>query len=143
MPGAGWSSLASWIVAVTVAIATVDHGDGRRPELWSLTVAVASGVGAGLLAAGTGGRLAMRLLAVTARADAQGRITEAEQVVGRISVDSTLGSSTSKFTLLNVLERHPFTSPPSKLNITGSGGCQSTWQSPAAWTRRCPHLCEM
>jgi hypothetical protein len=106
MPGAGWSSLASSIVAVTVAIATVDHGDGRRPELWSLTVAVASGVGAGLLAAGTGGRLAMRLLAVTARADAQGRITEAEQVVGRISVDSTLGSSTSKFTLLNAFELH-------------------------------------
>jgi hypothetical protein len=80
---------------VTVAIATVDHGDVRRPELWSLTVAVTSGVGAGLLAAGAGGRLAMRLLAVTAGADAQGRITEAEQVVGRISVDDTLGSSSS------------------------------------------------
>jgi hypothetical protein len=33
----------------------------------------------------------MRLLAVTAGPDAQGRITEAEQVVGRISLDGTLG----------------------------------------------------
>jgi hypothetical protein len=33
----------------------------------------------------------MRLLAVTAGADAQGRITEADQLVGRITVDGTLG----------------------------------------------------
>jgi hypothetical protein len=52
---------------------------------------VASGVGAGILAAGAGGRLVMRLLAVTAGAGAQGRITEADQLVGRISVDGTLG----------------------------------------------------
>jgi hypothetical protein len=62
-----------------------------RRYLWYLTVAVASGVGAGLLAAGAGGRLVMRLLAVTAGPDAQGRPTEAEEVVGRISVDGTLG----------------------------------------------------
>jgi hypothetical protein len=62
-----------------------------RRYLWYLAVAVASGVGAGLLAAGAGGRLVMRLLAVTAGPDAQGRVTEADQVVGRISVDGTLG----------------------------------------------------
>jgi hypothetical protein len=62
-----------------------------RRYLWYLTVAVASGVGAGLLAAGAGGRLVMRLLAVTAGVEAQGRITEAEEIVGRISVDGTLG----------------------------------------------------
>jgi hypothetical protein len=62
-----------------------------RRYLWYLTVAVASGVGAGLLAAGAGGRLVMRLLAVTAGPDAQGRVTEADQIVGRISVDGTLG----------------------------------------------------
>ena len=44
-----------------------------RRYLWYLTVAVASGVGAGLLAAGAGGRLVMRLLAVTAGPTAQGR----------------------------------------------------------------------
>jgi len=62
-----------------------------RRYVWYLTVAVASGVGAGLLAAGAGGRLVMRLLAVTAGPDAQGRVTEADQIVGRISVDGTLG----------------------------------------------------
>jgi hypothetical protein len=62
-----------------------------RRYLWALTVAVASGVGAGLLAAGAGGRLVMRLLAVTAGPHAQGRTPEADQVVGRISVDGTLG----------------------------------------------------
>src|SRR5215217_3061816 len=46
---------------------------------------------AGNLAAGPGGRLVMRLLAVTAGADAQGRITEAEEIVGRITVDGTIG----------------------------------------------------
>jgi hypothetical protein len=61
-----------------------------RRYLWYLTVAVVSGVGAGVLAAGAGGRLVMRLLAVTAGPAAQGRITEAEEVVGRISVDGTL-----------------------------------------------------
>ena len=44
-----------------------------------------------MVAAGAGGRLVMRLLAVTAGPGAQGRITEADQVVGRISVDGTLG----------------------------------------------------
>jgi hypothetical protein len=62
-----------------------------RRYLWYLTLAVTSGVGAGILAAGAGGRLVMRLLAVTAGADAQGRVTEAGEVVGRISVDGTLG----------------------------------------------------
>jgi hypothetical protein len=62
-----------------------------RRYLWYLTVAVASGVGASILAAGAGGRLVMRLLAVTAGPAAQGRITEAEEVVGRITVDGTIG----------------------------------------------------
>jgi hypothetical protein len=62
-----------------------------RRYLWYLTVALVSGAGAGILAAGAGGRLVMRLLAVTAGADAQGRITEAEEIVGRITVDGTIG----------------------------------------------------
>ena len=44
----------------------------------------------GVLAAGAGGRLAMRLLAATSP-DAEGSLTEADQIVGRISVDGTLG----------------------------------------------------
>jgi hypothetical protein len=62
-----------------------------RRYLWYLTVALISGAAAGILAAGAGGRLVMRLLAVTAGADAQGQITEAEQIVGRITVDGTIG----------------------------------------------------
>jgi hypothetical protein len=61
-----------------------------RRYLWYLTLAVTSGLVAGILAAGAGGRLVMRLLAVTAGPDAQGRITEAEQLVGRITVGGTL-----------------------------------------------------
>jgi hypothetical protein len=62
-----------------------------RRYLWYVNLALASGFGAGLLAAGAGGRLMMRLLAVTAGPSAQGSITEAGQVVGRISVDGTIG----------------------------------------------------
>jgi hypothetical protein len=62
-----------------------------RRYLWYMALAMASGATAGILAAGAGGRLVMRLLAVTAGADAQGRITEAEEIVGRITVDGTIG----------------------------------------------------
>src|SRR5215216_4373403 len=40
---------------------------------------------------GAGGRLVMRLLAVTAGVDAQGQVTEAQEIVGRITVDGTIG----------------------------------------------------
>jgi hypothetical protein len=59
--------------------------------LWYVTVAVVSGLGAGILMAGAGGRLAMRLLAATAGDAAQGRTTEADEIVGRISTDGTIG----------------------------------------------------
>jgi hypothetical protein len=60
-----------------------------RRYLWAVNLAVVAGFGAGVLAAGAGGRLVMRLLAVTAGEGAQGRITEADQVVGRISAGGT------------------------------------------------------
>jgi hypothetical protein len=59
--------------------------------VWYLTLAVASGVGSGVLIAGAGGRLAMRLLAATAGDAAQGRETEAEEIVGRVSAGGTIG----------------------------------------------------
>src|SRR5215217_4188104 len=62
-----------------------------RRYLWYLAVALLSGAAAGILAAGAGGRLVMRLLAVTAGADAQGQVTEAQEIVGRITIDGTLG----------------------------------------------------
>ena len=64
----------------TVREPQLDDGEGRgsaalaaRRYIWYLTVAVVSGVGAGLLAAGAGGRLVMRLLAATAGDAAQGQ----------------------------------------------------------------------
>ncbi|MGH2916982.1 MAG: hypothetical protein ACRDLS_00035 [Solirubrobacteraceae bacterium] len=61
-----------------------------RRYVWYLAVAVVAGVGSGLLVAGAGGRLVMRLLAVTADDAAQGRETEAEEIVGRISTGGTV-----------------------------------------------------
>lgn len=62
-----------------------------RRYLWYVDLAVISGIIAGLLVAGPGGRLAMRLLAATAGDAAQGRLTEAEFAVGEITVGGTIG----------------------------------------------------
>lgn len=62
-----------------------------RRYLWYVTVAVVSGLVSGILVAGAGGRLVMRLLAATAGDNAQGRVTEAEEFVGEISVGGTIG----------------------------------------------------
>ena len=81
----------------TVSEPQLDDGEGRgsaalaaRRYIWYLTVAVVSGVGAGRLAAGAGGRLIMRLLAATAGDAAQGQETEADEIVGRISTGGTV-----------------------------------------------------
>lgn len=54
-------------------------------------VAAVGGFWAGALVTGPAVRLIMRLLAVTAGDDAQGRITEANEVVGVIELDGTIG----------------------------------------------------
>jgi hypothetical protein len=61
-----------------------------RRYVWYLTVGLLAGLTAGVLVAGAGGRLIMRLLAVTAGDAAQGRETEAEQIVGRITTGGTV-----------------------------------------------------
>jgi len=61
-----------------------------RRYLRYVTLAVVAGVGAGVLITGAGGRLAMRLLAATSGESAQGRATEAEEIVGRISTSGTV-----------------------------------------------------
>jgi len=65
--------------------------EAARRFAWYAALALTSGVIAGVLVIGAGGRLAMRLLAVTAGDAAQGRVTEAEEIVGRITVDGTIG----------------------------------------------------
>ena len=59
--------------------------------LWYVTVGLAGSVVAGIVMLGAGGRLVMRLLAVTAGSDAQGVITEADEIVGEITLGGTLG----------------------------------------------------
>src|SRR5262245_58055641 len=66
-------------------------GEAARRFVWSASLALIAGTTVGIAVIGCGGRLAMRLLAVTAGDDAQGRITEADEVVGRISTGGTVG----------------------------------------------------
>ncbi len=61
-----------------------------RLYLWFLAIAMLTGLAVGVIVVGAGGRLAMRLLAATSP-QAQGQLTEADQVVGRISLEGTLG----------------------------------------------------
>lgn len=65
-------------------------GEVARRFAWYASLTIVAGIAAGILVIGAGGRLAMRLLAVTAASDAQGRLTEAEEVVGRITVGGTI-----------------------------------------------------
>ena len=60
-------------------------GEVARRFVWYFSLVLIGGIGAGVCVIGAGGRLAMRLLAVTAGDPAQGRITEAEEVVGEIT----------------------------------------------------------
>ena len=56
-----------------------------------VALAVLTGIVTGMLVLGPGARLAMRLLAVTAGDQAQGRLTEAEEVVGAVTTGGTIG----------------------------------------------------
>ena len=72
----------------------VRWGGGSEPRAVALprqlAVAVAAGLAAGVLAAGAGGRLVMRLLAVTSQ-DVEGSLTEAGETIGEITIGGTLG----------------------------------------------------
>lgn len=56
-----------------------------------LGLALTGGFWAGALVTGPAVRLAMRLLAVTGGDEAQGKLTEADQIIGSITVDGTIG----------------------------------------------------
>jgi hypothetical protein len=59
--------------------------------LRGVAIALVGGFWAGALVTGPFVRLIMRLLAVTDGDDAQGRLTEADEVVGSINLDGTIG----------------------------------------------------
>ena len=54
-------------------------------------IALVSGAGGGLLAAGAGGRIVMRVLTITSPNTAEGQLTEAEATIGDITFAGTLG----------------------------------------------------
>ncbi len=63
---------------------------GFEPILRSLAVAIISGAAAGLIAGGVGSRVAMRIVAITARDADQGAITDAQATVGEITAGGTI-----------------------------------------------------
>lgn len=77
----------------------IDHPDadgltgkaGVRRALRAVAVTIDSGMLAGILVLGLGGRLLMRILAATSDDAVQGRITDAEERVGEVTTDGTLG----------------------------------------------------
>jgi hypothetical protein len=83
------------VALVLLGVQIVVHQGGAREQTapgWPSYVGAShvAGVAAGVLAAGAGGRLMMRLLAETSP-DAQGSLTEASEKVGEITVGGTLG----------------------------------------------------
>lgn len=65
--------------------------DAASRYLRGVAIALVGGFWAGALVTGPAVRLIMRLLAVTAGDDAQGRLTEADEVVGAVELDGTIG----------------------------------------------------
>jgi hypothetical protein len=66
------------------------HLDGVRLYAWWASMLLVVGTVSALLVTGAGGRLAMRLLAVTSP-EATGRLTEAQATVGEITFEGTIG----------------------------------------------------
>ena len=66
------------------------HRDGLRLYAWWASMLLVVGTASGLLVTGAGGRLAMRLLAITSP-QATGRLTEAQATVGEITLEGTVG----------------------------------------------------
>lgn len=89
---AGWHRRATW---KPWHPAGLGEPPGIKGALLSvargLAIGVVAGVWVGFLITGPAMRLIMRLLAVTAGDSAQGVVTEADQVVGTISLDNTIG----------------------------------------------------
>lgn len=65
------------------------HLAGVRFYVWWAAVFTVIGTGTGVLVTGAGGRLAMRLLAITSP-DARNRMTEAHELVGVITLEGSL-----------------------------------------------------
>jgi hypothetical protein len=71
--------------------AAADRGTAVLDAVRTVAVVASAGLVTGLAVAGLGGRLVMRVLAATSGDAAQGRLTEAGEVVGRITSGGTVG----------------------------------------------------
>ena len=92
----GLAAIGRW-GALAVEAPTWD-GPGRPPVswavrryVWTVSLALWTALITAVLIVGPGARLAMRVLAVTAGPGAQGKKTEADEIVGRISSGGTIG----------------------------------------------------
>ena len=86
--GVRWSSLP---FEAPPPIEAPSWAEVARRYAWYCSLVLVGGITAGLTVIGAGGRLAMRLLAATSSDEAQGRITEADEIVGEITVGGTIG----------------------------------------------------
>jgi hypothetical protein len=97
-------SAVGWIVAVVLILRLRDvrghapavpgHapvGERLRDATGHVAGTLAGGIVAGVLVLGLGGRLMMRVLAATSPAASQGLLTDAQEVVGEVTVSGTLG----------------------------------------------------
>jgi len=66
------------------------RGNGVPRPMWYGSLVFLAGLIAGVLGAGAGGRLIMRVLALTSPPSADGRTTEAQEVVGEITAGGTV-----------------------------------------------------
>jgi uncharacterized membrane protein (UPF0136 family) len=86
---------AACVALVLLGVQIVVHQGGARGDAspsWPIYIgaSLVAGVTAGVLAAGAGGRLMMRLRAATSP-DAHGSLTEAGEKIGEITIGGTLG----------------------------------------------------
>ena len=90
----GLAAIVAWGGLRLPRAAPVYHTDERAAPseirfLWWMTAASIAGATSGVLIAGAGGRLVMRLIAHQAP-EARGRTTEAQATIGEISMDGTI-----------------------------------------------------
>lgn len=83
--------LAVMPVGPASAPATASAGGAALEALRTVVCVLSAGAVAGVLVAGLGGRLVMRLLAATSGSTAQGALTEAGESVGEITFGGTVG----------------------------------------------------
>lgn len=90
-PYRGWKAVADQETGNRAAAEATPPKEAALRYARGFALALTGGFWAGALLTGPAVRLAMRLLAVTGGDEAQGKLTEADQIIGSITVDGTIG----------------------------------------------------